>query len=454
MKICVSNQLRFLVINFFEILLEGEGFEIANKISNITKRDILELFRKGINIDEVFETKTVIYPYFGRLEELEFLTRLYDLKAMRSLDNRFKDAEGEIWHHTVNNDDYPNDWVFMDERFQLVGGNDEIYLKFICEIFHPEVRIEKGFWEYFLFEINQLLKNDGYELYPAEKKSNRDIYSWKLFNPEDEVFMPYSQRNGKAIKKKQIVFKISRAARNQIYKVFERYDYNDRKVSETGFQYYVLISEEVLEDIKKYYTPKCFNKENQFVETNVLKDFILYTTPYCVIDAIEFFSKYCNIDFAAEINTIFNLNDIPFKLHNGSVRGVVDSHLTKSSLALIDEAGLKELLQEANRYYEKGNLKIAVEKLWDAFERLKTYYSPAFDKKESVIRIIGDMSGGKGQFKEMYDKEFRELTIIGNNFRIRHHETTKVDIEDERHYDYFYKRCLSLITTATLYLDN
>lgn len=424
-----------------------------NRISEITKRDIVDLFQNGIDIDEVFETKRVTYPYFGQMDELDFLMRLYNLKSMPSFDSRFSNAEDDIWQHTVNNDDYPYCWVFYDERFQLKNGNDEVYLRFICEIFHPAVRFEKGYWKEFLSEVNKLLQYDGYEIYPAKKISNRDVYSWRVYQPENEIFIPFSQRNRKAIKQKQIVFKIKREVRNQIYQIFKSYDYIDRKISETGWQYDVLVSEEVLHDIKKFYTPKCFNKENQYVETNSIKDFILFTSPYCVIDAIEFFYKYCNIDFTAEINAIFNLNDTSLKLDNGKTESIVDSHITNSSLTSIGEAGLKELIQEANKYYEKGNLKIAVEKLWDAFERLKTYYSPTLDKKKSVNRIIDDMSGNKEPFKKMFDQEFYDLTTIGNNFRIRHHETTKVDIEDSRHYDYLYKRCLSLITTAIRYLE-
>lgn len=52
----------------------------------------------------------------------------------------------------------------------------------------------------------------------------------------------------------------------------------------------------------------------------------------------------------------------------------------------------------------------------------------------------------------MFEKEFYELTAIGNNFRIRHHETTKTDVEDKRYYAYFYKGCHSLISTAIIYL--
>ena len=152
-----------------------------NRITEITKRDILDLFRNGLEIEEFFETKTVIYYYFGRFEEIDFLKRLYNLGKMPSNDSRFINAEQDIWQHTVNNDDYPYCWVFEDERFPLQNGEDEILLRFLCEVFHPAVRYGKGYWKEFLTEINKLLQNDGYELYPADKMSNRDVYGWRMF---------------------------------------------------------------------------------------------------------------------------------------------------------------------------------------------------------------------------------------------------------------------------------
>jgi len=44
---------------------------------------------------------------------------------------------------------------------------------------------------------------------------------------------------------------------------------------------------------------------------------------------------------------------------------------------MIKEAGLKELIDQACLLYRSINItdkQIAIEKLWDAFERLKTYY--------------------------------------------------------------------------------
>lgn len=42
---------------YFWILIKGEEFKIVNRISEITKLDILDLFHKGIDIDEVFKAK-------------------------------------------------------------------------------------------------------------------------------------------------------------------------------------------------------------------------------------------------------------------------------------------------------------------------------------------------------------------------------------------------------------
>ncbi len=427
------------------------------RISEITKRDILDLFQHGLDImDSLFETEKVTYRYFGRLEEIEFLKRLYDLKNMLSLDSRFLDAESDIWQHTVNNDDYPFCWVFEDERFDLKNGSDEKYLKFICEIFHPAVRYEKGYWKEFLAEINKLLQNDGYEIYVAKKISNRDVYGWRVFNFEErKLFIPYSQRNQKALKDKKNELSIKRNARNQIYQLLEKYSSVYRETDETGWSYNITTTEKVFIDIRQFYIPKCYNQQSQYVETSSLEDFVLHSAPYCVIDAIEFFEKYnSDTDFEAQVNAILKLNKIDLKLSNGKIESTFNSQLESIIIAPIQETGLKELLQEAIKYYDGGNIKIAVEKLWDAFERLKTYYSPTLDKKKSINKIISDMGNNEEPFFEMFEKEFFELTAIGNDFRIRHHETTKIDIEDDRHYDYFYKRCLSLISVAIQYLDN
>ena len=59
----------------------------------------------------------------------------------------------------------------------------------------------------------------------------------------------------------------------------------------------------------------------------------------------------------------------------------------------------------------------------------------------------------KPAFIDLFTKEFKALTEIGNSFTIRHHETNKIEIPDLNYYDYFFNRCLSLIALAVEYLQ-
>ena len=67
------------------------------QITEITRRDIFSLFIYGMDIEEFFDNKRIQYGYCGRLSELDFLKRIYDLKSLPSFDDRFDDAEGDIW---------------------------------------------------------------------------------------------------------------------------------------------------------------------------------------------------------------------------------------------------------------------------------------------------------------------------------------------------------------------
>ena len=126
-----------------------------------------------------------------------------------------------------------------------------------------------------------------------------------------------------------------------------------------------------------------------------------------------------------------------------------------ANVDLITELGIHDLLKEAIEKHMQPTVQAhrdAVEKIWDALERLKTYYA-TMDKKSSASKIVGDMAGGNQNYIALFNAEFKALTDIGNDFRIRHHETNKIDITDPRHYDYFFNRCLSLIALAIQYLQ-
>ena len=134
------------------------------KISEATRRDIFDSFI----IDNI--------PWSGRLEEPDFLARLFDLKSLPTTDIRFKDALGDIWQHRINNSDWDDYWVFTDTRFNLLYGEDEMFLRFLCETLHPVVRTDADKAEQLRQGYNLLLQNDGFEIVPKIKVAGRAIF--------------------------------------------------------------------------------------------------------------------------------------------------------------------------------------------------------------------------------------------------------------------------------------
>ncbi|OKH84210.1 hypothetical protein EB75_05325 [Mycobacterium sp. ST-F2] len=129
----------------------------------------------------IFDTITLSKVLWeGRLEEPDFLARIYDLDSMPSTDSRYKSAVGDIRQHRVNNpEDWPDDWIFTDSRFGLQHGDDELVLQFLAEMLHPLVRPDEEEVGKLLKSFNEALARDGYELYPADWISGHAVYGWR-----------------------------------------------------------------------------------------------------------------------------------------------------------------------------------------------------------------------------------------------------------------------------------
>lgn len=144
------------------------GVEPANTITEVTRRAIIDYLSVGRH-------------WSGALPEDDFLGRLYDLKRMPSTDYRreFDTAAKDIWKHRVMNSDWPDDWVFTDDRFDLLFGPDEALLKFLAETLHPIVRPDTEDALAMAAEYNSALNVDGWEIYPTKKISNKPVFSYR-----------------------------------------------------------------------------------------------------------------------------------------------------------------------------------------------------------------------------------------------------------------------------------
>ena len=84
-----------------------------------------------------------------------------------------------------------------------------------------------------------------------------------------------------------------------------------------------------------------------------------------------------------------------------------------------------------------------LEKLWDAFERLKTV-TTGKEKKAQVTALI-ESAYTDADARTRFNTEFGELTSIGNTYNIRHFETNKLPIPDDSFVDWLFPRCYSAI---------
>jgi hypothetical protein len=417
------------------------------RITEITKNAILDLFKNGVDMG-ILETHLEVYPYYGNLLEVDFLKRLYPLHKMESDDWRHENAEEDIGQHTYNGD-YEPCWVFNDERFPLKNGSDEEYLRFICEVFHPAVCKEGELSKKYFDEINSLLRNDRYELYACKKISGKNEYNWRSLSKKEACsgrFLPFSERQDK----QPVIKTIPKKIRKEILAVINRYNFNENVVDETNWHYCLSTKDATLKDLNRAYVTKAFNEKKEYIETDSLDDFILNNYPIKVLDAIEMFNQFQKeSNFSNEINEI--LKEISFQLVDCKIEPSI-SEVTVS--APIQDESLKGLVEQAESLYKEKNeisLQLAVEKLWDALERVKTLDGST--KTNFIDRIFSKISKDNFAFKDYIGNEFMELTKIGNNFQIRHFEADKTPIKDNRIREYLYGRCSVLLTLILKFID-
>ena len=138
-----------------------------NTVTEITRRAIIDCFSKD-------------NKWSGILEDAEFLSQLYDLKKMPSKDNRFADAYKDIFQNRTYKDNWIDDWVFTDERFNLLAAPDDEFLKFVCETAHPQVRPDEKAAEDLVAKFNTCMKADGWELFRKNDVSDGHILGARI----------------------------------------------------------------------------------------------------------------------------------------------------------------------------------------------------------------------------------------------------------------------------------
>ncbi|NIJ76426.1 hypothetical protein FHT08_001474 [Xanthomonas campestris] len=155
-------------------------------------------------------------------------------------------------------------------------------------------------------------------------------------------------------------------------------------------------------------------------------------------------------DFRMTVNRIFARNGVAFEmLPNGRIERVLPPVLgeeLKRTLFNTGDRTLDNMLDECRAKFSDRNPLVrreALERLWDAWERLKSLADPS-DKKRSV-KIILDAVTSVPSLRERLETEAAELNSIGNSHLIRHSEISQVPVIDVDQVDYLFHRLFAMI---------
>lgn len=164
---------------------------------------------------------------------------------------------------------------------------------------------------------------------------------------------------------------------------------------------------------------------------------------------LDFDEKAGRKVFRSDVNQILRRGAVMYELlDNGEVhrRGTPE---VRNIVERLDPATgddrLDELLHEARSLYTSRaapDRAIAVERMWDAFERLKTIDLPGGDKKRSVRALLNHLDAG---WRPVVEAEMEALTRLGNEYEIRHFETRAKALPSSVG-DYLFARMGALVT--------
>jgi hypothetical protein len=153
--------------------------------------------------------------------------------------------------------------------------------------------------------------------------------------------------------------------------------------------------------------------------------------------------------FQDDINLLFQRNGLVFELKDGEITriapAVLHEALENATFNTRDNE-LDRLLETAREKFLHRALDVrkeGLEKLWDAWERLKTIEGGA--NKPARVKAIMDKGAAEPVLRERLEIEAKELNFIGNNLMIRHTEVGKAPIAESAQVDYLFHRMFAMI---------
>ncbi|MCC7015993.1 MAG: hypothetical protein IT564_02170 [Rhodospirillales bacterium] len=167
---------------------------------------------------------------------------------------------------------------------------------------------------------------------------------------------------------------------------------------------------------------------------------------------LDFYVVTGRKEFGEEVNRIFRRNGLAFELTDeGTILRLAPAVLRESlgqTVFSTEDTNLNEILESARTKFlnpDESVRREALEKLWGAWERIKTLESGT-NKSVQASALLDRVAGlNVPKFREMLELEAKNLNNIGNTFQIRHTETNQERLKGSDEVDYLFHRLFSLI---------
>lgn len=158
--------------------------------------------------------------------------------------------------------------------------------------------------------------------------------------------------------------------------------------------------------------------------------------------------------FAADVNRLFARSGVGFEMKaDGGIQRLMPEAFAEIAGWTVYQTGDYEtdtLLERSMRLIKSAKIddrKDGLEKIWDAFERIKTI-EPGANKKVQADALLDRVATSGSRFRQELGTEASALTSIGNTFRIRHSETGQENLRRPEYLDYLFFRMMSFIQLA------
>ena len=155
--------------------------------------------------------------------------------------------------------------------------------------------------------------------------------------------------------------------------------------------------------------------------------------------------------FVADVNLLFRRNAVAYELTStGQARRLLPQPVADAlgwALFRTGDTETDKLLEAARHRVlspKPEDRQDALEKLWDAFERLKTL-EPGGSKRVQADALLDRVAQPGSELRQALAREAAELTTIGNSFRIRHSETTQEALTSLDQVDYLFARMFAFV---------